>query len=116
MKSVLFSFFLFASVKTFNQSGEVYDYSPSHLNEIFNASMDDLKYYRSGGKYQPKQRQSGKPSQSTIHIVCEAESPISRNYSNGWEIGYSEGWCYERGPCVAPVPPVAPAPRAYEDS
>ena len=37
-------------------------------------------------------------------------------FEKGFEVGYKEGWCYDKGVgCIPPIPPIAPIPGIGED-
>ncbi len=38
------------------------------------------------------------------------------DFSNGYEKGYKEGYCYEDFGCISPVSPVSPIPNIGYDS
>lgn len=45
------------------------------------------------------------------------EQQKAPTYSQGWEQGYKEGWCYGKGyGCIDPIVPIPPIPRIGEDS
>lgn len=51
-----------------------------------------------------------------LSLLINFEVWSQSNYSNGFQNGYKEGYCYSKIGCVSPVPPVTPVPRVTEDS
>jgi hypothetical protein len=37
-------------------------------------------------------------------------------YSDGWEAGYVQGWCYEVSNCISPLVPMCPIPKIGQDT
>jgi len=50
---------------------------------------------------------------SVIHGIVQAQT--GTNFSIGFDKGFKEGFCYNKGQdCLSPLPPLAPLPRITE--
>lgn len=38
------------------------------------------------------------------------------SYCDGFEMGYSAGFCYQEPNCIAPIPPICPVPTVNEEN
>lgn len=47
-----------------------------------------------------------------IGMILYSFIPREKNYCDGWEKGYVEGWCYKDQNCIKPITPICPIPDA----
>lgn len=52
-----------------------------------------------------------------INILFLTSIYSQNKFSKGFEVGYSSGYCYDKGiGCLAPIPPISPIPKIGESS
>ena len=60
---------------------------------------------------------SASPCISNLSLTHKEHNLQSSDYTDGWNQGYKDGWCYGKGiGCYPAYPPYPPYPRYGEDT
>jgi len=51
-----------------------------------------------------------------MSMLMAAEISAYGDFCSGWNNGYKAGYCYQKGYCLPPIPPLCPFPNLGEDS